>query len=68
MNKYNGSISKAKSGPDGVRRVRQKNPFDPLSRSGPTIDNVYSDAEPDAFDNQVTADGNKILLEPPQKQ
>ena len=26
-----------------------------------TIDNVYSDAQPDAFDNQVAADGNKIL-------
>jgi hypothetical protein len=33
-----------------------------------TIDNVYSDAEPDAFDDQVTADGNKILREPPQSR
>ena len=33
-----------------------------------TIDNVYSDAEPDAFDNQVTADGNKILREPAQSR
>jgi hypothetical protein len=33
-----------------------------------TIDNVYSDAEPDAFDDQVTADGDKILREPPQSR
>jgi hypothetical protein len=33
-----------------------------------TIDNVYIDAEPDAFDDQVTADGNKILREPPQSR
>jgi hypothetical protein len=31
-----------------------------------TIDDVYSDAEPDAFDDQVTADGKKIPREPPQ--
>ena len=45
----------------------KKTPSNPATKRL-TIDNVYSDAEPDAFDNQVTADGNKILLEPPQKQ
>jgi hypothetical protein len=50
-NKYYERISKPNSGGyrDGVRHVHHKNPSSPATKRL-TIDNVYGDAEPDAFD------------------
>src|SRR5258708_7206832 len=66
-NKDNRSISKA----EFMRLSRQSSPCPPNSPFDPATKRLtnrqrLSDTQPDPFDNQVTADGNKILREPPQ--